>query len=560
MNSPPSSEESENGLEQIQSTSSPIEQLSFVNHSPEQIRDSTAADAENKNNSRQKRRRTSPEDQRILEEEFQRNSKPDKTARMAIVTRVALGEKEVQIWFQNRRQNSRRKSRPLDEHQVLSHLNTTSESHSSTLTGPNEQQLLPNQLRPGAEVMEGLGIGHVAMVEEQASSGLSQDRSEQTVKGKDYVSGKADAQPESQGTTISMTSASSIGVPNSTNPSEIDGASAITASQEAAQSTASLSKGYLANRRSASFIRPQDGLYGLPNPQSVNPRPLRRTGSSVLKLSMTEDGQAKVIDYNALSPSPPRSQTSNILEPAPTRSAGVRRSYSAAGLSDLFGLYDPQKMPRIPGRSRNSQTWAMYCDSDARTSKTLIQTAEQEASGSAGAAITLMRNTSKSALRTNVKKGNTPVLSQNGFSESKKQPRPALKRASTTHGRLQQHSSKSATSGKSKKGEEGDEWERPNTDSDKENWEPEDGQAQAQIPRRRAHASLPSGRRAVLGENANTMSNSSSLGAMMDRQQKQRGSKNAGAEVPIFVEDSPPRSPDMDCVASLLSLSKGAWR
>jgi hypothetical protein len=39
----------------------------------------------------------SPEDQKILEEEFRCNSKPDKAARMEIVRKVALGEKEVQV-------------------------------------------------------------------------------------------------------------------------------------------------------------------------------------------------------------------------------------------------------------------------------------------------------------------------------------------------------------------------------------------------------------------------------------------------------------------------------
>ena len=39
----------------------------------------------------------SPEDQAILEGEYQRNPKPDKAARASIVSRVALGEKEVQV-------------------------------------------------------------------------------------------------------------------------------------------------------------------------------------------------------------------------------------------------------------------------------------------------------------------------------------------------------------------------------------------------------------------------------------------------------------------------------
>jgi hypothetical protein len=39
----------------------------------------------------------SPEDQAVLEAEYQRNPKPDKASRMEIVKRVALGEREVQV-------------------------------------------------------------------------------------------------------------------------------------------------------------------------------------------------------------------------------------------------------------------------------------------------------------------------------------------------------------------------------------------------------------------------------------------------------------------------------
>lgn len=41
----------------------------------------------------------SPEDQKILETEYQKNSKPDRNERLEIVKRVALGEKEVQVGF-----------------------------------------------------------------------------------------------------------------------------------------------------------------------------------------------------------------------------------------------------------------------------------------------------------------------------------------------------------------------------------------------------------------------------------------------------------------------------
>lgn len=60
----------------------------------------------------------SPEDHNILEQEYKRNPKPDKAARLEIVEKVKLTEKEVQIWFQNKRQSSRRKTRPLLPHEI----------------------------------------------------------------------------------------------------------------------------------------------------------------------------------------------------------------------------------------------------------------------------------------------------------------------------------------------------------------------------------------------------------------------------------------------------------
>jgi len=39
----------------------------------------------------------SPEDQATLEAEYRRDPKPDKAARLEIVKRVSLGEKEVQV-------------------------------------------------------------------------------------------------------------------------------------------------------------------------------------------------------------------------------------------------------------------------------------------------------------------------------------------------------------------------------------------------------------------------------------------------------------------------------
>ncbi|KAI9673520.1 MAG: hypothetical protein M1829_004027 [Trizodia sp. TS-e1964] len=84
--------------------------FAFLVHSQDTLTKKLPPTVDNKPVARQRRKRTSPEDQAILEAEYLKNPKPDREARMEIVGRVALGEKELQIWFQNRRQNTRKKT------------------------------------------------------------------------------------------------------------------------------------------------------------------------------------------------------------------------------------------------------------------------------------------------------------------------------------------------------------------------------------------------------------------------------------------------------------------
>ena len=97
------------------SSQSPEGNFAFLVHSQDSISQDTPPEIDNHQLARQKRRRTryqlhnigkqclftdcfrSPEDQAILEAEYERNSKPDKAARIDIVNRVSLGEKEVQV-------------------------------------------------------------------------------------------------------------------------------------------------------------------------------------------------------------------------------------------------------------------------------------------------------------------------------------------------------------------------------------------------------------------------------------------------------------------------------
>jgi hypothetical protein len=293
---------------------------------------------------------------------------------------------------------------------------------------------------------------------------------------------------------------------------------------------------------------------------------LRKSGS-YLRLSMTEDGQARVIDRSA--PSPPRSQpvtTSPTFEQPPT--AGLRRSYSAAGLSDLFKQSSPEpttraKVPRVSqaGRSRDSRAWEFWCDSEARNS--LANKAEQENSGSAADAIGLIRQSSRNALRPNSRKANSPMVGPGSFNtlNASKPAKPKLQRASTTHGRLQQSQTKST---QSKKGTEEQRERSPSGDSDKENWDPEDNQSSI-VPRghpQTSSAANPRRRRTILGENTEIPSYQTSLGGLMDSEKKRRAAAAApavDAEVAAFM-GAGNESEDLDCVQSLLSLSKGNWR
>lgn len=319
-------------------------------------------------------------------------------------------------------------------------------------------------------------------------------------------------------------------------------------SQETSQDTtrSTLPKpGYFANRRSASYILSSQDFF-VPAPQHVRPPPVQaprvldRATSSNIVLSMTDDGKACVKDRNV--PSPPRAP--------PVKIAGLRRSHSAAGLSDLFRASasesSPNKFPRLSqaGRSKHSQNWNLWCDRDTRTAEI------ENATTNAASEIKLIRQSSRSALRPNPRKGNTPMLSQQGsFLQHKK---PGLQRASTTHGRLQQ----------GKKGGEIGEWEQSNNDSDKENWEPEGGQPQVSC--RRLHQSSARGVRQVLGENTQLLSQSASLGAMMNREKKTKAELDP--EVQAFMGSAQGATggkvvgDELDCVASLLSLSKGNWK
>lgn len=69
----------------------------FFNHDATTLPSHLPPSIDDRPVNRQKRKRTSPEDQSVLEAYYAHDPKPDKAARLDLVKKVALGEKEVQV-------------------------------------------------------------------------------------------------------------------------------------------------------------------------------------------------------------------------------------------------------------------------------------------------------------------------------------------------------------------------------------------------------------------------------------------------------------------------------
>lgn len=351
--------------------------------------------------------------------------------------------------------------------------------------------------------------------------------------------------------------------------------------------------GYLANRRSASFVTHQDRCYDK-FPSSL-PRPLERSSSSTMvsslpikhtpstvRLSLSLDGKARVITGADDSPSPPRiwsSQGSNNPEKRPN-AGGLQRSHSALEPFEL-----PSAFPRrsMAGRSRDARTWEFYCDSEA--GNTLTTQAELERSGSAVGPIGLIRSGSNKAMRPNPNKGN--ALNQKYLYTNTQKPeaqsavKPKLGRTFSSVARLQtlngsepKYNAESPRKDPKRKLPSSI-FEDEDGDSDKENWEP--GTQRRPVQRRRASHSQGL-RRGVLEESPAIPSHSSSLESLLNRenssprpsrpkrkQLEKPGQENSPTEAHDEVADFMQRSclprakEDLEGVQNLLSLSQASW-
>ena len=300
----------------------------------------------------------------------------------------------------------------------------------------------------------------------------------------------APAENDTQKTTTTTTTTTQPATEASADPQTIDTApTEISNSQQSASASqgAQPRTSWISNRRSASFVRsaedyapetitfpnaPSRAVESPEGSKSVDTRPLKRAHSFV-RIATNEDGSARVVTDLDKTPSPPHPKTTPV--PFARAAAGLRRSYSAAGLNDrLFAAARGEPSPKIArvspasiGRSRDSRAWEFWCDPDTRHNTSLTARAEQEGSGSAADAIGLLR-ANRRILAQNQARQNTPLKSRQSsrkvFASSSVKKSRSMQRASTFN--------VFSSSKKQKGSDETESDEFPSTESDKENWEP----------------------------------------------------------------------------------------
>lgn len=365
-----------------------------------------------------------------------------------------------------------------------------------------------------------------------------------------------------------------------------DSQQAVSSSQGPAQSRTS----WISNRRSASFVRYLEDytpeIITFPNAPprpSESPdataktpsRPLKRK-HSFMRLSTNENGTARIVTDLDKTPSPPKSKKTPSSF---SRAAGLRRSYSAAGLNDrLAAAARREPSPKIPrtassiGRSRDSRAWEFWCDPETRSTTSLTARAEQEESGSAADAIGILRANRRILAQNQARQNSSPLTARHSMhrvlgSPLVKKPRGPLQRASTISGRLSNHDYSDYKKG----GDSTESDECPQTESDKENWEP--GAPKAVCRDRQVAATPPASRgaRQILGENKELMSQSSSLGALLAKERRSGGKRvidpEQDDELRQFMggdsasgRSSINSAEEAGCVEGLLKLSQGQWR
>ncbi|KAF4988459.1 hypothetical protein FDECE_15051 [Fusarium decemcellulare] len=546
------------------------------------LADAAVAAPQTEKHPKGKRKRTAAKDKMILEEAYSNNPKPDKQARLEIVQRVSLNEKEVQIWFQNRRQNDRRKSRPLSPQEVAAlrygAMHVISSDPITNTTTPSK----PEKTFPASDPASSRVTDPISASPRPLDQTPSMPRSHSDILNSTPISASQESVPRLH--------------PDVT-PSRIDPSlshESHDGSQSLSSSMSSSQIGYLANRWNnvgSSFSTPPAFGRGGDDSFRFDPFPpssctsegslsmSQSQSQSKVRLSLSLEGKAELVS-NQGSPTrdlPPRPSSTTPSLPQ-VRQRSLQRSHSAIPaitlppISTLTNSLPPRLMR---GRSRDVHAWESCADAENRDE--LTAQAEHESNGSAIAAISLLRSSSGILQPSNAKR-NAPMTKPQRPHQAKKAK---LNRSGSSVARLETDLEESEKPDREFGKVKVSMLVSPSGDSDKENWSPDEDGNPLDAHRRRPLPPAPPksqnprrvGRVLQEQKSPNLLTNRANTAPTRPRSLIKEGmeifedafKRPAGPreeEVERFMRGSvsPSKKPDMDCVAGLLSLSQGAWR
>ncbi|EWC43701.1 hypothetical protein DRE_07453 [Drechslerella stenobrocha 248] len=324
----------------------PAQTFAFITHSPATLPNNLPPDVDDAKLARRRRRRTSIKDQAILEAEYAKNDRPNKDVRTDIAIRIGLEEKQVQIWFQNRRQTNRRKSKPLKPHEMLPR------NSSNRCLDLSSDPFVSSPYTPRNDAAE------IPCPSSRASSPCP--AIEPVVKAEADIQDHHDEEVPMSDTTEIDISLDKPDIARKTSPihfllnpsSEILNASfqsttTVADEPEMSQPGSAMKPAYSQSQESPRpFVNPRrTGLIA-----STEPTLLRRS-SSLVRLSMSFDGKATVVleDEEESCASPRSSQTSTLVE-----------SSQPSFHSESAGTVTPAKR-----RTVNAKIWESCCDSQS---------------------------------------------------------------------------------------------------------------------------------------------------------------------------------------------------
>ncbi|KAJ5239530.1 hypothetical protein N7468_004149 [Penicillium chermesinum] len=548
----------------LPATDSTALNYAFLVHSQKTLTQNLPPRVDNKLLARQKRRRTSPEDHAILEEEYQRNPKPDKVARANIVNRVSLGEKEVQIWFQNRRQNDRRKSKPLQPHELLAPRSSMSDSSGHPASDDNAS----------AEPGSSSGAEQIDTPERPESTKPKSWGGELLhLPDSDPVMGeKEDDDLPPQSTQTSVATEAVEETPPTTQEEFHGHSSGLNLENGSDENQLHVPK----RKRSLSDVR-GEGSDEVPETVHVGiTTPVKSPPS--LRLSFSFDGEAMVRKEDELTPSPPKGRNALRIamscdgkaviraenEPSPsknrvamfsvrrTKQSSLRRTSSA--IFPATPRADMTEKDRVFGRSRDPRNWESFFDTDARSALSTPSSSQTAPHLSPGlfqsrSQRSLTRSAStRHSLAIHEDNARTPI-SQSMGEKRRKLSRTTDRNRANASSKLSKSMSKSHKPG----------FELDAGDSDKENWVPGTRSSQA---RRRPN---PNATRSVLRDANRNRGLGLSTNGKRNRplgSGVQGKAPDVDADVSAFMAggNGGSQEDDLDCVQGLLSLSQGAWR